>query len=75
MSNEPDRKRHSGQFFHSKYNLDVDLGVGIRHAPTISLLTELRNSFLDARVLQRFRPLTGLNDTVPVGVGHPVLTP
>ena len=31
--------------FYSKYDLDVDLGVGVRHAGIIPLLTELGNDF------------------------------
>jgi len=37
-----------------KHDLDVDLCVGVGHALTMPLLTELGNYFLD-RVLQRFR--------------------
>ena len=40
--------------FHGKHDMDVNLRIGIRHAPTMPLLTEIGNLFL--LVLQRWRP-------------------
>ncbi len=45
--------------FDGKHDLDVDLGVGVRHGPTISLLTELGNGFCGGLALQRCRPEWG----------------
>jgi hypothetical protein len=45
---------------YGKYDMDIDLGIGIGHAQKMPLLTELENSFLGWVVSTNISPLRGL---------------